>query len=368
MTLHETCELFGLYSQTWIDLLKLIDFNEDFLKENAKRIKWYNIVRYQKLSEELLTELIENRLVSCYLICRNQKLSESFIEKYAVYFGWREICFSQHLSEAFIEKHQYEVSWDVVSSNMTPFSEEFIWKFRDRIDWCHLSWHQELSEAFLLKCRSYLENHAYFIHNKTALKNTYINFLKKPSISENFLINNCEIFPLELYVVQRQLSETFFRQYFAKNNQKLYSPQLLHDISLFQDLTEEFINDFSEFLNWDYICQKQILSEEFINNHLSKVNFYALIVNQNLSKRFILKVIPQEYHKMIFNNLKNLTLDKLTTFKKYLQGNSSKKKNKNRLYRLTDIDRICSYWNCHYKSINTQLLKLVIQDIKINKH
>ena len=213
-----------------------------------------------------------------------------------------------------------------------------------------------------------MEKHIYFKNNKTALKNTYTNFLKKPSISEKFLIDNCEIFPIELYLIERQLSDTFFRQYFAKNNQKLYKSQLLSDISLFQDLTEEFINDFSEFLNWNYICQKQILSEEFINNHLSKVNFYALISNQNLSKEFILKVIPQEYHKMIFNNLKNLTLDKLITFKKYLQGNSTKKKNKNRLYRLTDIDRICSYWNCHSKSINIQLLKLVIQDIKINKH
>lgn len=59
------------------------------------------------------------------------------------------------------------------------------------------------------------------------------------------------------------------------------------DISHFQILSEEFIEEFADKLFWSYISTYQILSEPFIENFSDKVDWYRISCDQLLSEEFI---------------------------------------------------------------------------------
>jgi hypothetical protein len=66
------------------------------------------------------------------------------------------------------------------------------------------------------------------------------------------------------------------------------------------NLSEHYIEKNSEKLNWQMICQFQNLSENFIERNLDKISWFKLSLGQKrLSEEFILKYI----HKLNINNV-----------------------------------------------------------------
>ena len=61
------------------------------------------------------------------------------------------------------------------------------------------------------------------------------------------------------------------------------------NISSYNNLSEEFIEEFKENLNWKIICEEQKLSESFIKKHRDKVIWDEIGWHQNLSEEFILE-------------------------------------------------------------------------------
>ena len=79
---------------------------------NPNQIDWFNISRYQKLSEEFIEKFQEKVYWNC--ISQYQKLSEKFIDKFQEKVYWYYISEYQKLSEKFIEKHNLSIpesSW-----------------------------------------------------------------------------------------------------------------------------------------------------------------------------------------------------------------------------------------------------------------
>jgi len=77
----------------------------------------------------------------------------------------------------------------------------------------------------------------------------------------------------------RSLSESFIREFADKVD--------WFNISRYQKLSESFIREFADRVNWKAICQYQKLSESFIRKFADKVNWFTLSRYQKLSELFI---------------------------------------------------------------------------------
>ena len=60
-------------------------------------------------------------------------------------------------------------------------------------------------------------------------------------------------------------------------------------ISVYQKLSEEFIEKYIDKVDWWYISKYQKLSEEFIEKYIDKLNWYCISKYQTLSEKFIEK-------------------------------------------------------------------------------
>lgn len=91
---------------------------------------------------------------------------------------------------------------------------------------------------------------------------------------------------------------------------------LTHDdwwyMSVYQVLTESFIDKYKDKVKWDIISVMQVLSEEFIEKHNDRVNWYGISDNQKLSEQFIEKHknIVEWYLIIKHQNLSYVFLDK----------------------------------------------------------
>jgi hypothetical protein len=79
--------------------------------------------------------------------------------------------------------------------------------------------------------------------------------------------------------VKLGLTEVFIRENANKVN--------WYFISYYQKLSEEFIREFSDKIDWDCVSQQQKLSEDFIREFSKKVNWYHISIYQKLSEEFI---------------------------------------------------------------------------------
>ena len=57
-----------------------------------------------------------------------------------------------------------------------------------------------------------------------------------------------------------------------------------HIVSIYQTLSEDFIEKHSDKVSWDKISQYQKLSEKFIKKHINKIDIDYLMQNKNLSE------------------------------------------------------------------------------------
>ena len=80
-------------------------------------------------------------------------------------------------------------------------------------------------------------------------------------------------------ISRKPLSEKFIREF--KNNVNWYN------ISMFQQLSENFIKEFQNEVDWDCISKHQKLSEDFIIEFQNDVRWYYISKLQKLSENFI---------------------------------------------------------------------------------
>jgi hypothetical protein len=72
-------------------------------------------------------------------------------------------------------------------------------------------------------------------------------------------------------------------------------------------LTEDFIREFSDKVDWDWISYSQNLSENFVREFQDKVNWKDIFKHQNLSESFIREF--KDKFLIAFPGWKNLSDD-----------------------------------------------------------
>ena len=82
---------------------------------------------------------------------------------------------------------------------------------------------------------------------------------------------------------------------------------------MYQKLSESFIEEFAEELNWTYVFQFQKLSESFIVKHLHRCDPYFIVMFQKISDELKNKLLPIEFRRIAVANpraiLENRFLD-----------------------------------------------------------
>lgn len=103
------------------------------------------------------------------------------------------------------------------------------------------------------------------------------------------------------YVSKRQtLSEPFMEKWADKIG--------WYWVSSYQILSESFIEKWADKLVWEFICASQILSEPFIEKWAHKVNWDVISTDQELSEDFIIKHKDKiNFQNLVFNKKVNIS-------------------------------------------------------------
>jgi hypothetical protein len=97
-----------------------------------------------------------------------------------------------------------------------------------------------------------------------------------------YTINLFEVNDFNKISMYQKLSEQFIEKY----SDKVY----WNYISTYQNLSEEFIEKYSDKLIWLYISKYQVLSENFIRKHIGQIDINWLMYNKNISEEFKNKI------------------------------------------------------------------------------
>lgn len=92
-----------------------------------------------------------------------------------------------------------------------------------------------------------------------------------------------------------------------ESNQKDFQNLDWKSISAFRNLSDDFINAYSEYLDWGVICTHQKLSENMMRRYSHKINYNAIGITQ----------INQMSIEFILENKKSLNMKSIRNCKKY---------------------------------------------------
>ena len=209
---------------------------------------FYDIIDWKLLIQQSITrsgpglteEIIEEHIIpnmDCFGVtwkdiskCRGG-LSESFIKKYFDFLDWDDISRNQKLSEEFVEEY-------LIDKHFFDFKE---W---GKCTYCHRNVHkcivsQDFSTTFFLKY----------------IRNIYVSdLIKVKKFTEN------------------EIEHIYYHTFFVKHHWDV--------VSLWQLLSESFIEKYSDYVNWSYIIERQKLSQKFIEKMISRG--YIQIVGENI--------------------------------------------------------------------------------------
>lgn len=224
-----------------LEILKMISENKNMydiylLKEKLfkKHSKWEDILKKEELNEDFIEEFVEEFNSDDWYYVSQQKLSESFIEKYKHKVDWSEIIQFQKLNISFIEKNLN-----------TIFS---------------------------------LPNGVLSVHCLALFQKLPIDFIE----------NNIELFEDYFYLLSehQKLPESFMEKYKEKIDWKIISRK--------QKLSESFIEKYKDKLDWESISFYQSLSESFIEKHQDKINLNSILwYSEKISRSFFEKCIEK---------------------------------------------------------------------------
>jgi hypothetical protein len=154
----------------WNDI-SLCTLSENFIREFHDQLNWKTISRYQKISESFIREFKDKIELAELSLNSNINLSESFIEEQLkkfqtaqtaqtlpsrdLYIFILNICYVGKMTPNLIEKYPDIINWNNVSLT-TTLSEDFIRKYQDRVHWVNISYGQKLSEEFIWEFREQL--------------------------------------------------------------------------------------------------------------------------------------------------------------------------------------------------------------------
>jgi len=140
-------------------------------------------------------------------------------------------------------------------------------------------------------------------------------------LSEKFMIDFSDKLDFEKISFHQNLSESFIEKFSDRLNWL--------SLSVTQKLSESFIVKYQDLIDWESISYKQKLSEDFIRNFKDKVSWKVISFKQDLSEKFL-----EEFYEYISweevpcNNLSEKFIKKYISIRIY----------QNLLYKKFQID------------------------------
>lgn len=218
---------------------------QQFIKNPAaSRRRARHISEQEKLSEEFMDKY--NGYLFWEELCKNQEMSEEFIEKHISRIYPRPLLDRGLIGERFIRKYAFDINWKTISNSSANLSIDFLREFRDKIDW-----------------QRYFNYHV---------------------PTEKFIEEFKDIIPWCYIPGRVKMSESFIRRH-RLEMEKYYS--CWNSICEHQVLSEEFIEEFADKVDWKAVSFKQKLSKEMIHKYANKVDWRYIVANQKLDQKFI---------------------------------------------------------------------------------
>lgn len=180
------------------------EFNS--IDPNAWWIDWYRLCKEYKLSESFITKYqdkLDQNNISCF-----QNLSEDFIIKHKDKLNWRWISRKENLSINFVKEFKNKLEWYYISQ-WKNLSEEFIREFKNELDWSKISFNYKFSEEFIEE----MQDKIYF---PNLVLNKNINLKAYDKEMQNFLLSK-----LFYDIKNRKVCKSHLTYYMQKQYKKL---------------------------------------------------------------------------------------------------------------------------------------------------
>lgn len=166
----------------------------------------------------------------------------------------------------------YPSEWMAISYSKIPIPAYFLEKYKDKLNWFGICRNQKFNDAKIRKFFDYLDLDAIGIIQ---------------TLSEEIIREYIDVFDWDDITTTQTLSEDIIREAYY-NSGDILSPKAWRNISRYQKLSENFIEEFSDKgIEWRFISTHQILSDEFINKHKDKITFDrpSITVREGFSSR-----------------------------------------------------------------------------------
>lgn len=168
---------------------------------------------------------------------------------------------------------------------MKKLSKNIIAKIRenpDKVDWRALQYHYELSEEFIEEFFTRLNRHTIF--SKQLLS---FDFIKKHCGLDDIItcLYSCDKDNLELLYFLAENASEHYCDFTDDENEEFWTS--ISSVTF--KLTEEFIEKYKMFVDWETISGSQILTECFIEKYKDYIYWDAISSCQELSEEFIEK-------------------------------------------------------------------------------
>lgn len=273
----------------WKHILETTPLTDDFIKNNIEHIAVKYLLKYQKLSDDMLMWLKENVVFSpdvlkhlveyqhmskdmlvyylenMYPVDWNalvpyQDLPPDIIDKYHDKWDWRDITIEQFLTLELIEKYADKIYWPLLAINQRTqylFNDSFVYYFRDKPIWDNIG----MMENVTIEC--------------------IMGFKDRVTLPGwNSVVMN-KVIPMDVLEEILRIVEDITE----KDMGLLWS-----NISTYQELTQEFMDKYETKLDWREVCITQVFDWEFIKRHSDKILLQYLSRNENLTKELVEKI------------------------------------------------------------------------------
>lgn len=221
---------------------------------SKERSKWKNLS-----SEKLNIEFIaanKNKL-DFKLVCKNSTITIYDINKYDLYnyLDWTNLVLYQTIDPVFIWNNCNKVDWLKVSASpqLTVYMMD---QYSDYLDWSIVVGKHKFNEDILMQFKDNVDWEQACISQ--CLSTTFL--------EDNFIMLKPYLYEISKY---QKLSEDFMR-----NHKDILDWNIISEC---QKLSEKFILEMSDYVNWTWISEKQKLSKNFILANKDKLNISRLI-------------------------------------------------------------------------------------------
>lgn len=180
---------------------------------------------------------------------------------------------------------EFEDELNTIIGSKKQISIDFIREFKDKINWDHFSHELNINSKILKEFWDKV-NWLNVIYNND-LNDDIIEFYIT-YVLEDRHYNESYIYPL---ISHQSISIKLLNKYW-----NIFKP-FANSISKWQNLTEEFIEQHAEEVDWSEISSHQVLSEDFMKKWENKINWNFLHQTQGLSKQFVMEI----YNEFMLN-------------------------------------------------------------------